>query len=167
MKTSSLIAIGMIAPFGCSAREACDKGLHMIVARGTDEPEGGGIMGRIADQIAGEIPDSSVTPVDYPASSDYEQSVPMGISVVTFMIKQYAHSCPDGKMALLGYSQVRDDDPVPAGFACSRFCCLGQRLTWRDLHAGRPSNRRRSLRKAPRTEHQRHQPSECQVPEQQ
>lgn len=89
---------------------SCDSGLHIIVARGTGEDEGTGVTGELGERIADRIDGSSVEALDYPATfSDpsYFESVANGTEELRETIEQYHESCPEGKIAVLGYSQVR------------------------------------------------------------
>lgn len=88
----------------------CTKGLHMIIARGTTEPQGPGDLGRIAGRIAARIEGSAIEPVVYPATyldPYHVDSIKNGTNAARKAITEYTEKCPDGKMALLGYSQVR------------------------------------------------------------
>lgn len=87
----------------------CSEGLHMIVARGTNEDAGPGSMGELADRVADRIKSSDVEGLDYPASltdPDYVDSVSEGTSELRETIREYVKACPDSKLAVLGYSQV-------------------------------------------------------------
>jgi hypothetical protein len=109
MRTAAFSAAALLAGSAVAA-DSCVKGLHIIVGRGTTEPAGTGVTGALAQKIADEIGDSDVVPVDYPATlSDpsYEESVMDGVDAITKEVTQYAKQCPGGKMAYLGYSQVR------------------------------------------------------------
>ena len=87
---------------------SCVSGLYMIVARGTTEPSGPGVTGLLAERIASRIKDSKVVALDYPATFTdplYTESVTNGTETLGEMVRSYAEDCPDGKMALFGYSQ--------------------------------------------------------------
>lgn len=86
----------------------CVDGLYLIVARGTGEPEGTGTMGVLADDVAERVQDSEVVGLDYPATlADpiYIDSLQDGASELKVTIARYSDNCPDGKIAVLGYSQ--------------------------------------------------------------
>lgn len=88
----------------------CADGLYMIVARGTTEPVGPGSMGTLAEDVADRVRDSEVVGLDYPATlSDpaYVESVIDGGRAIKDAVENYHDACPDGKIAVLGYSQVR------------------------------------------------------------
>jgi acetylxylan esterase len=87
---------------------SCVDGLFMIVARGTNEDPGPGVTGLIAERIASRIKDSDVVALDYPATYTdplYTDSVNNGTQELSEVIRNYTESCPDGKMAVFGYSQ--------------------------------------------------------------
>jgi hypothetical protein len=89
----------------------CPDGLQMIIARGTGEDAGPGVTGAIGLQIAKLIEGSAVHAIDYPASFDqpsYFISVSNGTAAVRETLKTYTKACPDTKLALFGYSQVRN-----------------------------------------------------------
>ena len=108
-------AIGLLAAVAASASAAdtsteCSEGLHMIVARGTGEDEGPGATAILAEQVVERIPGSSFEGLDYPATltdPDYDESVAEGDEALRKRLRDYAEACPDSKMAVLGYSQVR------------------------------------------------------------
>jgi hypothetical protein len=84
----------------------CATGLHLIVARGSAEPPGLGRIGVVAGNVTEEIPGSTVSAVDYPATFDaYFASVHTGDVAMSGMIASYIAACPSSKIALLGYSQ--------------------------------------------------------------
>ncbi|RFU27965.1 hypothetical protein B7463_g8372, partial [Scytalidium lignicola] len=125
-----------------SSNTTCATGLYILCARGSGEsadpvpkyhiPAFTGSIGAIAIGIAKEITGSVVAGVDYPATnpipdtfnfsdptaiknlnlSSYERSEDQGTSAILEEVNRYHSSCPDSKIALLGYSQgaqvVRD-----------------------------------------------------------
>jgi hypothetical protein len=91
--------------------DSCADVLYILVARGTSEEEGAGLAGDVADAIAERIPGSIVAPLDYPASlvgedEFYASSVNDGVVAMRAHLNAYHESCPDGRTAVLGYSQV-------------------------------------------------------------
>lgn len=114
-----LIKAGFWAVATAAANSNCTDGLYMIVARGTDEPAAAskdglypvntGSPGYLAQLIEAQIKDSLIMGVEYPATlNDYVQSENDGATTMLQLAKEYHSSCPDSKMALLGYSQVCD-----------------------------------------------------------
>ncbi|KAM0441086.1 hypothetical protein ACHAPT_000391 [Fusarium lateritium] len=84
----------------------CVSGAHVIVARGSLEAEGPGIIGEVAQKILNRIPGSDMVSLEYPALYDpYEPSQTEGVKTLTEVVNKYAKSCPKTKMILLGFSQ--------------------------------------------------------------
>ncbi|KAM0555765.1 hypothetical protein ACHAPJ_006160 [Fusarium lateritium] len=101
---TALLAAGTLAQSTKDVK--CADGLYMIVARGTSEKKGTGITGEIAKDIAKRVNGSIIEPLDYPATFDgYEDSEGDGVKNMTSLLTTYHKSCPDGKIAVFGYSQ--------------------------------------------------------------
>lgn len=84
----------------------CSTGIHMIVARGSTEPDGYGRIGVVAQNASLLIPNSSIATVVYPATfENYFTSYAAGASEFEKLVLQYVDACPDSKVALLGFSQ--------------------------------------------------------------
>ncbi|RSL92301.1 hypothetical protein CEP52_013902 [Fusarium oligoseptatum] len=86
----------------------CADGLYLVVARGTGEEKGAGITGEVAEDVADRIKGSIVEPLDYPATfldPAYDESEADGVEAMTELLTNYHSSCPDGKIAVFGYSQ--------------------------------------------------------------
>ncbi|KAM5381709.1 hypothetical protein ACJZ2D_002929 [Fusarium nematophilum] len=86
----------------------CADGLYMVVARGTNEDKGSGSIGVVAEDVADRIDGSIILPLDYPATlqdPDYLESESDGVDAMQEALTKYHESCPDGKIAVLGYSQ--------------------------------------------------------------
>lgn len=87
----------------------CADGLYLVVARGTGEEKGAGMTGEVADDVADRVKGSIVEPLDYPATfldPAYDESEADGVKAMTELLTNYHSSCPDGKIAVFGYSQV-------------------------------------------------------------
>lgn len=103
---------GLLAAGISSAQNStveCASGLKMFVSRGTDEDMGLGVTEALVEVIASQIEGSEYTAIEYPASGEnpsYFESVANGTQLVRRAVTSYAEACPDGKMALFGYSQV-------------------------------------------------------------
>lgn len=89
--------------------KGCAKGLYIVSARGTGELQGIGVAGTlIGKPVAEKIKDSKVVGLQYPAtlaSPSYPDSVGNGTRNMTELLTDYNKSCPDGKIAIIGYSQ--------------------------------------------------------------
>lgn len=84
----------------------CSSGLFMLVARGSLEDPGTGKIGVVAQNVSEVVPHSAILAVDYPATfADYPESEAAGVAAMTAWIQTYAAACPNGKIALVGYSQ--------------------------------------------------------------
>ena len=84
----------------------CSSGLQMFVARGSLEDPGQGVEGCITALVQQSIPGSNGVGIDYPANPNaYFTSEPAGVKAMTAAIQNYTQACPNGKYALLGYSQ--------------------------------------------------------------
>lgn len=94
-------------PTHSATAAACATGIHVIVARGSSEKPGVGRMGVVAGNVTERVPGSTVEAVTYPATfDDYIDSEGEGVVAMTDMVVEYVKSCPDARIALLGYSQV-------------------------------------------------------------
>ncbi|KAF4995905.1 hypothetical protein FGRMN_4862 [Fusarium graminum] len=105
---SLLLFITTVITEGCEVPTnfTCASGAHIIVVRGSLEPQGPGIIGTVAQQIMTRIPDSDVMSLLYPAIYEpYKPSQTAGVGALALAIWQYAAFCPDTKMVLLGFSQ--------------------------------------------------------------
>jgi hypothetical protein len=79
--------------------------VHVIVARGTFEPQGYGLQQIPLNAILAKIPGSSSSAVVYPASPAVSDSIAAGIKDTQQQITDYYNACPQGKIVLMGYSQ--------------------------------------------------------------
>lgn len=85
----------------------CAKGAHLIVARGSLEPEGPGAMGILAEEIIKLIPGSDMEALVYPALyNEYVESQTEGVRTMNSVVNNYVKNCPDTDLILMGYSQV-------------------------------------------------------------
>lgn len=105
---SAAAALALAASSLAAAQNStsCASGVHMLVARGSDEAPGPGRMGIIADGVQEAIPGSNIESVAYPATfTDYPDSVGDGVEAMTDALTRYTQRCPDSKVVLMGYSQ--------------------------------------------------------------
>ncbi|KAK2613194.1 hypothetical protein N8I77_000121 [Diaporthe amygdali] len=111
----------VLAAAGLTAAQTssnCTDGLYMIVARATGEKPGTGRVGVVANNVSAAIPNSIIEPIVYPATfANYTVSEGDGVTAMTAAIKDRVAACPEGKIALLGYSQGAQ---VSADTLCGR-----------------------------------------------
>src|SRR5687768_14605404 len=110
LHAAAIASLWLPSTLAQSEEVECVDGLYMIVARGTTEPQGPGDLGRIAKRLSDRIEGSAIHSVVYPATYTdpyHVDSIKNGSNAAREAITNYAKQCPDGKMALLGYSQVR------------------------------------------------------------
>lgn len=108
MTATFLAATGVL---GQNSTVQCAEGLKIFVSRGTGEPMGLGATEALVHVIAEQIIGSDIEAINYPATEDdpvYFVSVANGTTLVKQAITNYATACPGSKMAVFGYSQVRD-----------------------------------------------------------
>ncbi|KAK7416745.1 hypothetical protein QQZ08_011886 [Neonectria magnoliae] len=84
----------------------CPPGVHVIVARASQEAPGPGMIGPVAAMVLERIPASDMIPLDYPALlNPYVPSQTAGVANLTKMIQGFVEDCPETKIVLMGYSQ--------------------------------------------------------------
>lgn len=104
--------------------------VNIIVARGSLEAQGAGLLGNIAMNASMQIPGSVITPLVYPAQLDpYPPSVSAGVMNMTTLLNQQAQQCPQSKLVLMGYSQVRISRR-PDVMALCLTCCRAHKCRW-------------------------------------
>lgn len=137
----------------CSSLTCTTSGGHIIVTRESDAPSGTSAMNVIALGVTNQCPGSDIAETPYPAELDpYVSSEQEGVGNLTELVLEYQSCCPDSKIVLMGYSQVRNVSP-----SLYIYIYIWQRLltpllimTWTLImyleNAGRPSDGRLSLR---------------------
>lgn len=101
---SILIPLSPAAP--ASAAPDCSD-VEVVFARGTDEPDGIGAVGKaLVDTLKPMLKGSTITSyaVQYPASYDFLE-VAAGATDMSKHVQSTAANCPDTKIVLGGYSQ--------------------------------------------------------------
>ncbi|TLD35141.1 acetylxylan esterase precursor protein [Venturia nashicola] len=79
---------------------------HLIIARGSLEPQGPGQLMAMANKIIAGTPGTTIEAVVYPATiENYGASSGNGTAAVAEMLSSFVQKCPNSKLALLGYSQ--------------------------------------------------------------
>ncbi|GKT47808.1 acetylxylan esterase 2 [Colletotrichum spaethianum] len=102
----SLSAIAALVPLALAQAQQPCAPVNIIVARGSVEVQGAGLLGNIAKNASSQIPGSIITPLVYPAQLDpYPPSVAAGVTNMTSLLNQQAQQCPGTKLVLMGYSQ--------------------------------------------------------------
>ncbi|KAF4963809.1 hypothetical protein FSARC_8169 [Fusarium sarcochroum] len=84
----------------------CAQGAHVIAVRGSNEPQGPGLIGEIANRVIERIPGSDMESLVYPALYEpYIESQTEGVAAMTQLVRDYAKQCPDTRTVILGFSQ--------------------------------------------------------------
>jgi len=83
----------------------CSSGVHVILARGTGEPQNSSLAGIVSRAIVATIPDSTADEVIYPANFTVNVSLALGVANAQQQIKSYVAACPTSPIVLMGYSQ--------------------------------------------------------------
>ena len=103
--TFQLAVLGLVA--GLASADSCATGIHLIVARGSLEVPGTGRIGVVAGNVSLQIPGSTTTAVNYPATFvNYIISEQAGAIAIRTLVTEYVTLCPQARIALLGYSQA-------------------------------------------------------------
>jgi len=101
---ASTISVGAVpAPTSpCAA-------VHIIAARASTEAPGPGIIGALVTQIQQQSRQTvSTVAVNYPATlTDYANSSAQGTAATMMLLNDQTATCPNQKIVLVGYSQVR------------------------------------------------------------
>ena len=98
-------SVALAAPV-LERKAACSPGVYMIVARGSTEAPGEGHIRSVTSLVKRAISGSSSVGIVYPATLDnYQSSESQGVVAMVQAITDYVTACPDGRIALLGYSQ--------------------------------------------------------------
>ncbi|KAK1999553.1 cutinase [Colletotrichum falcatum] len=109
MRAINAVAVAGFLSASASAQNStatCATGVHVIVARGSNEAAGVGRIGSVATGVVAAVPGSQIEALDYPATFDnYSTSVAAGTEAMKIALTRYNSQCPDSKVALLGYSQ--------------------------------------------------------------
>ena len=114
---TTLVSLAITSPQGIQSilrtqDSECTSDIHMIVVRATTEAQGYGALGKIVNETCEQLPGATSEAIDYPANglnsfTEYAESETTGIENTTKAIQAYAQRCPESRIALLGYSQVR------------------------------------------------------------
>lgn len=118
---TTTISILAATATAAGANVTCATGLYILCARGSGEtqPVNTGSPGLIAQEVAKQVKGSVIAGVIYPATDPTDPTAPGGVNLTVYYpsenagakaileeVNQYHSSCPDSKIALIGYSQV-------------------------------------------------------------
>lgn len=106
--TLALLALCGSALAAPAPRAACPD-VHVFGARETTAPAGYGSAGTVVNLILNAHKGATAEAINYPAAggNSYGASVQAGVKAVASQVQSYAKQCPNTKLVLVGYSQVR------------------------------------------------------------
>lgn len=109
LRLGVLAALGMSYAVSADCDATCTtSGAHIIVTRESGAPSGVSAMNIIALGVRNQCSGSDIAETPYPAElSPYDESEQEGVGNLTQLVSDYQTCCPDSKIVLLGYSQVR------------------------------------------------------------
>jgi hypothetical protein len=82
--------------------------VHVIAARASMEAPGEGVMGSLATCVKNSISAATSEGLNYPAAvDDYLASAANGTANLMKSVTAFVQQCPEAKLVLLGYSQVK------------------------------------------------------------
>ncbi|KAJ5172373.1 hypothetical protein N7492_004966 [Penicillium capsulatum] len=85
--------------------EKCATGIHAVVSRGQGSGDDLDVMGTLTDLILQQIPGSTVLGLPYDhGAKDKFKAVSQGALMLQKYVREYADSCPQSKVAVIGYS---------------------------------------------------------------
>lgn len=122
MKVTS-VAVPVLAglasanPIGIEERQSCPQ-VHVFGARETTVPQGYGTSQGLVNMVKQAYPGSTSEAIVYPACGgqpqcggvSYDNSATQGTAAVVRAVTDFNRRCPDTKIVLIGYSQVRSAD---------------------------------------------------------
>ena len=104
---ATVLCTALAAPFFSRRQAEMCPPSHLIIARGSTEPQGPGILISMANKIMAMNPGTTMESIVYPAElTNYEASVGNGTAAVGQQFGAFVQRCPNSKVALLGFSQV-------------------------------------------------------------
>ena len=118
MKTAVVLPLflGLVgsSPMEIEERQSCPK-VHVYGARETTVPQGYGTSKGLVDMVTQAYPGATAEAIVYPAcggqsncgGASYDSSASQGTAAVVKAVTSMNQKCPDTKIVLVGYSQVR------------------------------------------------------------
>jgi acetylxylan esterase len=105
--TAAILSTAQAAPFSfLSRRQTPCPPSHLIVARGSTEPPGPGLLITLATKVITTNPGTTMETIVYPATlENYENSASNGTQAVQQQLTTFVQQCPDSKVAMMGFSQ--------------------------------------------------------------
>jgi acetylxylan esterase len=110
-----LAGLASSSPLDLEERQASCPKVHVFGARETTVPQGYGTSQGLVNMVTQAYPGSNAEAIVYPACGgqsncggvSYENSATQGTAAVVKAVTAYNQKCPDTKIVLIGYSQVR------------------------------------------------------------
>ena len=101
-------------PVGLEERQSCPK-VHIYGARETTVPQGSGTSQGLVQMVQQAYSGATAEAIVYPAcggqsscgGASYDSSASQGTAAVVKAVTSFNQKCPDTKIVLIGYSQVR------------------------------------------------------------
>lgn len=116
MRSAALIlaSLATATPLDIQERQACPE-IHVFGARETTAPPGYGTSQGLVQMVQQAYPGTTAEAITYPAcggqsscgGASYDSSAQQGTSAVVSAVGNLNKRCPDTKIVLIGYSQVR------------------------------------------------------------
>jgi acetylxylan esterase len=115
MKIDLRLSLGLAATQAMHAFAQSCPSIHIFGARETTVSPGYGSAGALVQQVQSAYPGSTAEAITYPACGGqsscggvaYGDSARQGTAAVASAVNSFNQRCPDTKIVLIGYSQVR------------------------------------------------------------
>jgi acetylxylan esterase len=141
MWSTQLPAALLIAVNALAVNAQSCPGIHIFGARETTVAPGYGSAGALVDRIKSSNSGATSEAISYPAcggqsscgGAQYGDSARQGTSAVASAVNSFNQRCPNAKIVLVGYSQVRGGNVKPD--------------SWLTSFVGRPDYGQRFLRR--------------------
>jgi acetylxylan esterase len=105
--TAGLFSAAQAAPFSFfGKRQTPCPPSHLIIARGSTEPPGPGLLVTLATKVIATNPGTTMETIVYPATlENYESSATNGTQAVQQQLSTFVQQCPNSKVVMMGFSQ--------------------------------------------------------------